>query len=316
MAVMIWHFILMPAFLLPVGLAWLIKHGWGRLKPRPAGAPEPGRRAFLSAVVVALPPLATAGLVAQSKLEENQLRLREFELPIKRLPVGLDGLVIAHVTDPHLMSFITPEKIDAIVEMTNGIDADLVLQTGDLINSSLVDLPAGIDLVRRLRGRYGVYNIQGNHDCIDDRWQFEADTRRAGLNMLFDEARVIEAKGQRIRLMGPRWWGGDADLLKWSVDQLLPNGPDDAFPLLMVHHPHGFDPAAAAGVPLTLAGHTHGGQLALTHDIGIGPLMYRYWSGVYTKGDSTAVVSNGTGNWFPLRINVPCEVLKLTLRRA
>ena len=78
--------------------------------------------------------------------------------------------------------------------------------------------------------------------------------------------------------------------------------------------------AAAAGVPLTLTGHTHGGQLMLPGGVGPGPVMYRYWSGVYEKPGSAGspaavtVVSNGSGNWFPLRTFAPAEVVCLVLR--
>jgi predicted MPP superfamily phosphohydrolase len=99
------------------------------------------------------------------------------------------------------------------------------------------------------------------------------------------------------------------------MDVLLRQLRADAFPILLAHHPHAFDPAAAAGIPLTLAGHTHGGQLMLTDTLGFGPAMFRYWSGEYRKGDNALVVSNGVGNWFPLRINAPAEIIHLTLRR-
>ena len=101
------------------------------------------------------------------------------------------------------------------------------------------------------------------------------------------------------------------------MDAVLAQQRGDAFPILLAHHPHAFDPAAAAGIPLTLAGHTHGGQLMLTNSIGFGPQMYRYWSGPYRKDDGASlVVSNGVGNWFPLRINAPAEIIHLTLRRG
>jgi predicted MPP superfamily phosphohydrolase len=101
------------------------------------------------------------------------------------------------------------------------------------------------------------------------------------------------------------------------MDVVLPQLRGDAFPILLAHHPHAFDPAAAAGIPLTLAGHTHGGQLMLTESIGFGPQMFRYWSGPYRNPNgSTLVVSNGVGNWFPLRVNAPAEIVHLTLRRG
>ncbi|MGC4032520.1 MAG: metallophosphoesterase [Tepidisphaeraceae bacterium] len=323
-AVFLWHFlIVLPAIL--VTLPFL---AFGRKKPLavvppdavPEGVPANvvvvSRRDFLNRGLIALPPLAVAALTAESKKNEDALRQRNFDLPYKDLPPELDGLTIAHVTDPHLGSFITDAKVKNIIEMVNNIDADLVLQTGDLINQSLGDLPDGIEMLRKFRSRYGVYSCQGNHDCIDDREKFEAELPRAGLNLLLDEARIIDVRGTKLRLMAPRWWGYKEDVIQWSVKELVPDQPDGLFNLLMVHHPHGFDTAAANNVHLTLSGHTHGGQVALTQNIGVGPAMYRYWSGQYTKGDHQAIVSNGTGNWFPLRINVPCEILKITLHRA
>jgi hypothetical protein len=84
----------------------------------------------------------------------------------------------------------------------------------------------------------------------------------------------------------------------------------------LAHHPHAFDAAAAAKIPLTLSGHTHGGQLMLSEQFGFGPAMFRYWSGLYRSGASQLVVSNGVGNWFPLRVNAPAEIIHITLRQA
>ena len=86
---------------------------------------------------------------------------------------------------------------------------------------------------------------------------------------------------------------------------------DSGFPILLAHHPHAFN--AARGLPLTLSGHTHGGQLMLNEQLGAGPVLFRYWSGLYGDGDRRLVVSNGAGNWFPLRLNAPAEILHLPL---
>jgi predicted MPP superfamily phosphohydrolase len=69
-------------------------------------------------------------------------------------------------------------------------------------------------------------------------------------------------------------------------------------------------------LPLVLSGHTHGGQIMLNKTIGLGPLRFRYWSGLYEKPNSKLIVSNGVGNWFPLRVNAPAEILKITLHPA
>jgi uncharacterized protein len=275
------------------------------------------RRALLTRALVAAPPIATTLLTGRSVIEADDLLVRRVDVPLKLLPAALDGMTIAHVTDPHIGSFMSDAKYQHIIEAVNGLDADLVLQTGDLINASLGDLPDGIAMMRKFRGRYGVYSCQGNHDCITDRDKFDADSLRAGVNLILDSATTINVRGHRVSLGAPRWWGNKQSVMQWAVrDLIAPKMEPDAFGILLAHHPHFFDAAVEAGIPLTLSGHTHGGQVALSHNIGFGPLMYRYWSGLYQTRDSACYVSVGTGNWFPLRVNVPCEIVHLTLRRA
>jgi predicted MPP superfamily phosphohydrolase len=96
--------------------------------------------------------------------------------------------------------------------------------------------------------------------------------------------------------------------------------PPDAhvFTLALAHHPHAFDALADAGADLTLAGHTHGGQLMVTppgsaYPIGGGNLLFRYIYGEYRRGDSAMYVNSGVGNWFPIRINAPAEIVQIRL---
>ena len=88
--------------------------------------------------------------------------------------------------------------------------------------------------------------------------------------------------------------------------------------IALAHHPHTWDVLARMGVPLTLSGHTHGGQLMLTSpgerpDIGIGRILFRYTRGFYHNGPSSLFVNSGVGNWFPLRIHAPAEVVQIRL---
>ena len=87
----------------------------------------------------------------------------------------------------------------------------------------------------------------------------------------------------------------------------------NAFQILLTHHPHNWDHSTT---PLTLSGHTHGGQLMLNERVGVGPMVFKYWSGLYQRGDQALVVCNGTGNWFPIRIMAPAEIIHLTLKRV
>src|SRR5262249_11454453 len=131
-------------------------------------------------------------------------------------------------------------------------------------------------------------------------------------------------RGVPIQFLGIRW-GQMVDgahrksnntVIHDAVQRVLAQRDASAFPILLGHHPHAFDAAKEAGIPLTLSGHTHGGPLMLNERLGAGALFIRYWSGLYQSGNSSLVVSNGAGNWFPLRINAPAEIVKITLKAA
>jgi predicted MPP superfamily phosphohydrolase len=237
------------------------------------------------------------------------------ELPA--LPPELDGLRIAQVCDLHVGTFTSGRTVQRVVEETSRLDADLVLLPGDLINNALADLPDALDAVSNMQSRHGAYLCVGNHDLIEDGAEFVRRVK-ARAPLLVGESRVVAVRGQPVQLLGLPW-NRDEVLIANSVRQLARQITPGAFPILLAHHPHAFDAAAAAGIPLTVSGHTHGGQLMLGDAVGFGPLLYRYWSGLYRKpahNGASLVVSNGVGNWFPIRTRAPAEIIHLTLRSA
>jgi predicted MPP superfamily phosphohydrolase len=330
--IFVWHLLVLPA---TVCLALLVNAGWSlahagslvrRLfrtsQPLPAteAAPEPSglsRRQFIAAAVVGVPPLVTIVGSGWAIPQLTSFRIRRMTIPLASLPRDLDGLTIAHVADVHVGDFTQGRTLRDIVSATNQLKPDLVLMTGDLLNRRLSDLPAAIDMVRQFDPKHGLFNVQGNHDLFEGRDAFNQGVRAGGVPLLVDESETIQINGHPLQVFGLQWGrrrGPDSEIDD-SVAGLLQQRRPDAFPILLAHHPHAFDRAAVERVPLTLAGHTHGGQLHLTPGIGFGPWMFKYWSGLYRKGDSALVVSNGVGNWFPLRVNAPAEIVHITLRR-
>jgi len=279
---------------------------------------SPWRTACLLAVFLPFALALFATAIALWQL--NRFRVRRLKLTIPHLPEALKGFTIAHLSDFHIGKLTRGRVLDEIVATTNRLDVDLILVTGDSINMSLEDLPKAFELLRAIKSRHGLFVCEGNHDLIEDRRGFESAVECSGLPFLLNKSATISVNGQTVRILGLRW-GDGMDRAHETVgsktddalQRLLAERAPDDFTILLAHHPAAFDAAAAAGIPLTLAGHTHGGQLMLTPTIGFGPWFYRYWSGLYQKGASQLVVSNGTGNWFPLRINAPAEIIHLTL---
>ena len=189
------------------------------------------------------------------------------------------------------------------------------LFTGDLIDNTIRDLPAAVEMLRKFEPASRLFVIEGNHDLFDDPAAFEKRVRDGGIALLRNQTATVQIRGVPVQLLGILWNHGEQKMSR-DVDAVAALRDPAAFPILLAHHPHAFDRAAELGIPLTLAGHTHGGQVMLTPDFGAGSAMFRYWTGLYQNAGNALVVGNGTGNWFPLRLNAPAEIIHLTLRRA
>ncbi|RYD19369.1 MAG: metallophosphoesterase [Verrucomicrobiaceae bacterium] len=320
--VLLWGLIFLPALALPSMLGWSFGAILLRIfkrNPTPieesAHSGKWSRRQWLGTVATTLPVLATYGTAAFSLPRLARFRILSMDVPIKDLPPALDGVRIAHLTDTHVGKFTRGKILDDIVTATNGLDADLILFTGDLIDNAIRDLPYAVGMLKRLKAKSGVFVIEGNHDLFDDPVGFARGVRESGVPLLRNEVATVSIRDTAVQLLGIIWNRGEEEMAE-DVDTVAALRDPDAFSILMAHHPHAFDRAAEIGIPLTLAGHTHGGQLMLSEKVGAGPMMFRYWSGLYQKAASALVVGNGTGNWFPLRVNAPAEILHLTLRKA
>jgi predicted MPP superfamily phosphohydrolase len=287
---------------------------------------------------VVVPPVVTGVVGADGLHGLGHFRVRQIDLAVPGLPGDLDGLSIAHASDLHIGRFLPPGVMGRVADAINAMRADLVAFTGDLNDASQETADEGVEFVNRLDRRGGLAMIEGNHDVQRSVEFFEHRMLAEGCPLLLDDGVTFRVPGRAtpVQMLGITWGRvisgvearqvGRARLLNYreftpetmvdSVKAVAAKREAGAFPILLAHHPHAFDAAAEAGLPLVLSGHTHGGQIMLTKNIGAGPLRFKYWSGEYDKPGSKLLVSNGVGNWFPLRVNAPGEVVKVTLRRA
>ena len=329
-ALFIWHMMILPLLvllavaLLPILAVALLVRVVRRRRHNSNSAPADTvggltRRQFLGVALTAAPPLLDLSLATIAMRQLDRFRVRRFILPIAGLPSDLHGLTIAQVSDMHVGRFTSGPVLLEMVRVVNEFRADLILLTGDLINDALADLDHGLELARSMEGRSGIYLIEGNHDLIENGAEFERRVKQSGVPFLLDESAIVTIRGAPVQLLGLSWTrvreNRDAAIAA-SVHRLMSQRQPESFPILLAHHPHAFDAAAEASLPLTLSGHTHGGQLMLNEQCGFGPALFRYWSGLYSRGASRLVVSNGVGNWFPLRVRAPAELVHLTLVRT
>src|SRR5213082_1113576 len=204
-SVFIWHMILLPLLLLPIvallpilAMVALIRIARRLRNSNSAPVDANGalsRRQFLGVAFAAAPPLFNISLATIAMRQLDQFRVRRFVLPIVGLPSDLHGLTITQISDMHVGRFTSGRVLREVVRVVNELRADLVLLTGDLINDALIDLDHGLDLVRSMHARYGVYLIEGNHDLIENGHEFERRMKDSGIPFLLDESVVITVGG-------------------------------------------------------------------------------------------------------------------------
>jgi predicted MPP superfamily phosphohydrolase len=238
------------------------------------------------------------------------------------LPAGLDGLRVAHLSDVHAGIHMSETKMREIVTLTNGLGADLILQTGDMIDISQSFIPDYVRAFRDLSAPLGVVTVLGNHDRYTGQDAVIRGVKDAGQVFVKNGVHVIERGGAALALVGiddPHAWRAD-DPQDEDIDDALRVTPPakEAFRILLAHRPGAFDGAAPRAIPLTLAGHIHGGQFYLPV-VGWSPgrLITKYVMGHFVQGNSQLYVSRGIGVvGVPLRVFVPPEIELFELRRA
>jgi uncharacterized protein len=323
---------LVTVYLLGKGVWWLVQKvrgEWGvvrdgahRNEPPPTPHSHVSRRQFLARATYAY---AAAGLGLSAygiwSAERTPVVTRR-TLLFPDLPLALNGLRIAHLSDVHAGIHMPQEKMQEIVAQTNALGADVIVQTGDMIDISQSFIPDYVRAFRDLHAPLGVVTVLGNHDRYTGQDAVIRGVRDAGQVFVKNGAHVIERGGTAIALIGiddPRNWRADDpqdDDLELAL-RLTPPAKD-AFRILLAHRPGAFDGAAPRSIPLTLAGHIHGGQFYVPV-IGWSPgrLITKYVMGHFTQGSSQLYVSRGIGVvGIPLRVFVPPEIALFELRRA
>src|SRR5438034_1735452 len=236
------------------------------------------------------------------------------------LPAGLDRLTVLHLSDLHAGIHLEEDRMREIVAQSNALAPDLIVQTGDMIDISPSYIPAYVRAFRDLRAPLGVVTVLGNHDRYTGEEAVVRGCRDAGQVFVKNACHVVERDGASLALLGiddPRNWKVD-DPQAEDVDAALRAAPAEAFKLLLAHRPGAWDSAAPRGIPLTLAGHIHGGQLYVPL-VGWSPgrLITKYVMGHFQRGGSQLYVSRGIGVvGVPIRVFTPPEIALFELQRS
>jgi uncharacterized protein len=308
---------------------------------------DPSRRYFFRAASVLAGAAPFAGAVYGFATERLSYKVRRIEIPIANLPPALDGMKIAQISDIHMSAFMSRAAVRRAVDMTNDLGSDLTVVTGDLITGSHDPIEDCVEEVSRLHAPLGVWGCNGNHEIYADAEELaEQLYAQHGMKLLRQENTVLEFRGAKLNLIGvdyqkERNLNGHRTQMLSNMEALIRR---DVPNILLSHNPNSFNRAAELGIELSLAGHTHGGQIQveiLDHRLTPARFISDYIAGLFERpllkpshdiyvqaepdkpsGDPTPnasrlYVNRGLGTvGAPVRLGVPPEISLIVLRRA
>jgi predicted MPP superfamily phosphohydrolase len=334
---------------------------WTKLRPafsaRPQGSPaspvagagarsegvDHSRRHFFHSAGLLAGAIPFASFAYGFVAERFRFEVREIQIPIANLPPALDGMRITQISDIHASSFMPLSEVRRAVGMANELGSALTVVTGDFLTTRTDPLADCIGELSRLRAPLGVWGCNGNHE-VYARAESAAATlfRRHGMHLLRAENAELRWNGSALNLIGVDYQAqrdaeGNRATMLVGVERLVRR---DVPNILLSHNPNSFPRAAELGIELSLAGHTHGGQVRVEIlNEGWSPARFLtpYVAGLYqrpllapehlTEAEAaTSVTAVGTSNIYvnrglgtigaPVRLGVPPEITLITLRRA
>ena len=263
----------------------------------------------LSSLALSLPHVARAALT-----EPYMLSIEHERIQLNRLPKAFDGFRIVQLSDIHHGPFSNREQIERAVETANRLQPDIIALTGDYISKERHYAAPCAEMLGRLKAKYGVYAVLGNHDHWVDAALITDLFRAEGIKVLINEGMHFEKNGASF------WLAGVDDTMVGLEDLslALAGARRDEMKLLLAHNPIILRRAARASVDLVLSGHTHGGQVAIRGERStVRGARKRLLKGHGRLANTQIYVNRGLGTVvLPIRYGCPPEISLLELRSS
>ena len=292
------------------------------------------RRKFIGQLALGIAAIPFISILYGITKGKYNFKVLKYTLEFDDLPAAFEGYQVTQISDIHSGSFDNKEKIEYAVNLANEQASDVIMFTGDMVNSKSKEMRPWKSTFSKLKANDGVFSVLGNHDYGDyTRWP--SDEAKAenfqelldiqkdmGFDLLRNESRFIEKNGDRLAIIGVENWGkgfkqkGDLTLASSKV------APND-FKILLSHDPSHWqyevvkDPSH---YHLTLSGHTHGMQFGIEIPgiVKWSPIKwrYKYWAGIYEEAGQYINVNRGFGFLaFPGRVGIWPEISVITLKK-
>ena len=272
-----------------------------------------GRLLFLKKSALIIGGVITTTLLLGIKWGRYNFKKNYTDIFIKNW--NLDNYKIIQISDLHLGSFDSIDKLNTAVEMINEESADLVVFTGDLVNNFYHEAIPYIETLGKIKAKDGKFSILGNHDYGDytpyrrgsGKWKDNFKKiveiqNQMGFEVLMNESRIIKRKSNMFNLVGVENWGAGSFTKDGDLDLAMKNVNDNLPTILLSHDPSHWKEVVLKSkykIDLQLSGHTHGMQFGIEiPGFKWSPIKYRYenWAGLYKKNNKMIYVNRGLGH--------------------
>lgn len=285
--------------------------------------------AFLPWFFALIPALGVMGWFAFGFIEGwKRLELKHITFTSPDLPPYFDGYRLVQITDFHLGSFPPGNDfVQKVVDATNNEEPDMILFTGDLVNNQASEVEPYLDTLGQLHASDGIYSIWGNHDYCEygnnhsigalkrNRRMLYGYQESLGWHQLMNEHHVVSHGMASIAVIGVENPGQPPFTNRSNLKNAMKGLNPDMFKILLSHDPHHWRrEVVGKKIQLTLAGHTHAGQLKIGKWTPA-RMAFKEWGGAYRIGEQMLYVSSGIGGSFPFRLGAWPELTVITLKR-
>lgn len=285
--------------------------------------------AFLPWFFALIPALGVMGWFAFGFIEGwKRLELKHITFTSPDLPPYFDGYRLVQITDFHLGSFPPGNDfVQKVVDATNNEEPDMILFTGDLVNNQACEVEPYLKTLGQLHAQDGIYSIWGNHDYCEygnnhsigalkrNRRMLYGYQESLGWHQLMNEHHVVSHGMSSIAVIGVENPGQPPFTNRSNLKKAMKGVDPDMFKILLSHDPHHWRrEVVGKKIQLTLAGHTHAGQLKIGKWTPA-RMAFKEWGGAYRIGEQMLYVSSGIGGSFPFRLGAWPELTVVTLKR-
>lgn len=296
----------------------------------------PERRKFVSQIALGIAAIPFASFLYGITIGKYNYKVIRQTLFFPDLPDAFDGTTITHISDVHSGSFDDAEKIQYAIDLINEQNSDMVLFTGDIVNTHATEMDPWIETFKGIHNpKFGKYSVLGNHDYgeyinwpsqqdkIQNFENIKAIHNKIDFKLLLNEHVKIKKDNQELAIVGVENWGrkfgerGDLNLASKGLSK-------DDFKIVMSHDPSHWDEKIQHDdnhYHLTLSGHTHGLQFGIEIPgwVKWSPVQYVYkqWAGLYENAGRYIYVNRGFGfHAYPGRVGIMPEITVIELKKG